>query len=78
MKVNELFGHGGNKRVPAKSICPKAQARLGEIQADDLDELWELRLTGKKRVWGTRTGHIFQVLWWDPHHTVCPAKLKHT
>jgi hypothetical protein len=27
MKINELFGKGGNKRVPAKNICPEAQAR---------------------------------------------------
>jgi hypothetical protein len=78
MTVGELFNRAGNKVIPATNICKEARDRLEEIQADDLDELWELRLTNKNRVWGSRTGHVYQVLWWDPDHTVCPAALRHT
>jgi hypothetical protein len=78
MTVGELFNRSGNKPIPATNICKEARDRLVEIQADDLDELWELRLTGKNRVWGTRSGHIYQVLWWDPDHTVCPSALRNT
>jgi hypothetical protein len=74
MSVGELFNRSGNKRIPATKICKNARDRLGEIQADDLDELWELRLTGKNRVWG----HVYHVLWWDPDHTVCPSTLRNT
>jgi hypothetical protein len=73
MTIGELFNRGGNKRIPAENICKDARDRLDEIQADDLDELWELRLTGKNRVWGSRSGHVYHVLWWDPEHTVCPS-----
>lgn len=78
MTVGELYNRAGNKPIPVDSICKLARERLEEIEADDLDELWELRLSGKERVWGARTGHIFYLLWWDPNHTVCPSLLRNT
>ncbi len=78
MKENELFGSGGRKHIPVIKCCVNARKRLVEIQQDDLDHLWELRLSGKERVWGTRQGHVFFPIWWDPGHTVCPSEKKHT
>lgn len=40
-----------NHRIPLSGLCPDAQARLGELGRDDLDELISLRVTGKQRVW---------------------------
>jgi hypothetical protein len=76
MRASELFGQGGNKLIPFANLCKLARKRLEEIELDDLDGLWELRLSGKRRVWGTRLEHIFYLIWWDPDHTVCPALKK--
>jgi hypothetical protein len=43
MTVGELYKRSGNKPIPIDSICKAARDRLQEIEADDLDELWELR-----------------------------------
>jgi len=45
---------------------------------DDAEELFEIRLSGKERVWGTMTGAVFNLLWWDPNHEVYEVKKKHT
>jgi hypothetical protein len=43
---------------------------LTEIDRDDLDHLWGIRLTGTERVWGMLDGAVFSLLWWDPDHLV--------
>ena len=35
-----------------------------------VDELFSLRLTGRKRLIGIRSGRHFKVLWYDPEHEV--------
>jgi hypothetical protein len=72
------FSGGGNKQVPVERLASAAQARLRQLNLDDLDELWELRLTNKERVWGRRVRHLFYPIWWDPDHEVCPSPLKNT
>lgn len=59
--------------APAKTI-----ARLEELQRDDVDGLVEFHPQGRPRVWGVRIGNVCHLLWWDPDHTVWPAKKKHT
>ena len=72
MTANEVFGPNvGHKRIPVESLRPDAQQRLQQIERDDVDELWELRLWGAPRLWGFRQGNVFHALWWDPDHTVC-------
>lgn len=48
------------------------------VDNDDLDQLFSLRLTVRKRVWGIKEGNIFWILWWDPEHEVCKSHKKHT
>ncbi len=52
--------------------------RLDEIERDDIDCLFEIRLDGTTRVWGARRGNVFHVLWWDPDHEVWPSRLRNT
>jgi hypothetical protein len=60
------------RNIPVRELNPEARARLEAIQQDDLDELWELRLgVGDWRIWGILDRSRFDVLWWDPDHTVC-------
>ena len=60
------------------NLCEKARERLLELNLDDLDDLFSLRLDGKKRVFCIRRPTYMRVLWWDPEHAVCPSKKKHT
>lgn len=63
--------------VEVSALIADARKRLADV-FPDADELWRLRLSGTMRVWGIRERRIFRVLWWDPHHVVCPSELKHT
>ncbi len=56
----------------------EARKRLREIGLDDVEQLFSLRLSGKKRVWGRCQQSVFQVLWWDPEHEVCPSTMRRT
>lgn len=67
-----------NHTIPIPELSKEAQSRLREIGNDDIDTLISLRLSGKRRVWGIRTGSTLSILWWDPEHRVCPSKKKHT
>jgi len=74
----DLVNSPHNKRIPVEHLSPDAQNRLIERRLDDQDDVWELRLGGRQRAWGYRVGDVMHLLWWDPEHEVCPAKLKNT
>lgn len=60
------------KPIPITQICREAQGRLPTIGLGDRSELWELRFGyGKWRAWGIVEGSTFNLVWWDPEHTVC-------
>lgn len=77
MRPGEVFGPK-HKLIPVAKLAGDAQKRLQEIELDDLDGLWELRLSGRGRIWGHRKEHVFYPVWWDPEHEVCPSTKKHT
>ena len=68
----------GSHFVSVNRIISDARKRLQERQLDDTDDLFSLRLKGMWRVWGIRDGDRLKILWWDPHHKVCPSEKKHT
>ncbi|HSX38101.1 MAG TPA: hypothetical protein VLE95_04640 [Chlamydiales bacterium] len=70
--------NNGSHFVNRSDLCPEAQKRLMQIKKDDLDQLFSLRITGRKRLWGIKEGNVLWLLWWDPEHTVCPSLKKHT
>jgi hypothetical protein len=55
-----------------------ARDRLAEIEHDEADTLFSLRLGGQPRIWGIRVGGALKIMWWDPNHEVYPAPKKHT
>lgn len=63
----------GSHNVETERLCSVAKGRLRDIRQDDVDEIFSLRLTGRKRIWGVRAGPILRILWWDPDHEVCPS-----
>jgi hypothetical protein len=64
--------------MPVDKICLDAQKRLQDINLDDLDVIYSLRVNGKKRIWGKRDNEILYIIWWDPKHTVKPVQKSHT
>lgn len=66
----------GSHLVAIEKLEAPAQKRLRELKRDDLDNLYSLRLTGKKRVWGVKNNNILRILWWDPEHQVCLSNFK--
>ncbi len=70
---SEIKREARNHPMPTHKIEPKAQARLTTIGYGDTGELNQLDIKGgqkKQRLWGIRQENIFQILWWDPNHTV--------
>jgi len=59
--------------VDIVKLVPNAQKRLQKIGKDDIDQLYSLRISGKKRIWGIKEGNLFWLLWWDPEHEVCES-----
>lgn len=76
--MGQLVSRYGNHKMEVADLDKEARDRLVEIDLDDLDELWSLRLSGRERVWGTITRNVFSLLWWDPEHTVYPVSKKYT
>ena len=70
---NEVSGkHKRNKSYTIDKICHEAQRRLGEIQLEDLDEIFRFRLASRQRLYGFRICEVFFILWWDPDHKIYP------
>lgn len=67
-----------NHTIARDDLSKEAQDRLAELELDDVDSLISLHLSGKERVFGIKTDVALTILWWDPDHTICPSKLKHT
>ncbi len=64
--------------IAIEKLSKEAQQRLSQIQLDDLDELYSIRLNGRGRVFCVHRPQYMRVLWFDPEHQVCPSTLKHT
>jgi len=64
--------HKKHHAQPLDSLCEEAQLRWIEIEREE-DELFRFRTGGKQRIWGFRTGHVFNVVWWDSEHKIYPV-----
>lgn len=67
-------GNGTNNHsIQVADIIKEARDRLNEI-AVYRDELFSLRLTGKKRLWGFRVHNILNIIWYDSNHEIYPTQ----
>src|SRR5207253_5179337 len=66
------------KQIDVERLCKAARDRLVVLGLDGEEVLWELRVSGTRRIWGMRQKATFRVLWWDPDHTVYPSIKKRT
>lgn len=65
-------------RISVDVLSKDAKQRLLQLKLDDYEDVLSIRLTGKRRVFGLQDGHACLLLWWDPHHKVCPSTKSHT
>lgn len=62
-------------------VSADAKKRLRELHIEDVESLFSLRIDAKMRVFGIpddKYAHVLRILWFDPHHGVCPSLKKHT
>ena len=69
---------GGSHVVEVSACSAEAQKRLRDMRREDIDGLYSLRITGRKRVIAVKLDHLLALLWWDPDHQVCPSTKKNT
>ena len=78
---NQTYGKEGkskNHPIEKSKLIKEAQDRLKELNQDDVDELYSLRLEGQLRVFGIREFNCLKILWIDINHEICPSLKKHT
>lgn len=65
--------------IPIESIISDAQERLTELKIDDIDNVFSFGLEGRLRVFGIiRETGVFEFLWYDKEHEICPSHKSHT
>lgn len=68
-----VHGRGGkskNHEIPVYQLVKEAKQRLRDLDLDERESLFSLRLSGKKRVWGIRNFNVLEILWIDPDHQI--------
>jgi hypothetical protein len=64
-------GRGGGTNhhsLELDALCKGAQQRLIELNLDDSDVVFSLRLSNTLRLYGIRDGRVLRLLWYDAHH----------
>lgn len=77
MRWSEIVGDE-NHDNDISGFSKSARKRLSKIHLEDIDSLFSLKISKKKRAYGIRDRHILKILWWDPEHTAYPTEKKHT
>lgn len=72
------LGNSGCHFIKVQHLSKPATDRLVQLKLDDIDQVYSLRITGGKRIICIHRNQYMRVLWYDPDHLVCPAKIKHT
>lgn len=62
-----------HKHQPTNSICNEAQRRWSELEFDQYEEMFKLRLGSTKRIWGIRIKSHFYMIWYEREHKICPV-----
>lgn len=79
MKWSEIEANYKRDHATDVSALHKdARSRLVALKLHDEETLFRFRLQGKVRIWGRKRGAVFELLWYDPEHEICPSSLAHT
>ncbi len=82
MSWNEL-PNKQHHSIDVSSLNKCAQDQLVNLQQEDIDQIFSLRLKGAHRLYGIKDGSVFKALWYDVDHgdnddCVCRSRKKHT
>lgn len=72
-----IKGDKNNHHVNVSSFIKEAQSRLLELKIIE-DELFSLRLSSRERLYGILKDGVYQIIWYDSEHKICPSHKKHT
>jgi hypothetical protein len=70
--ANTDSGHRMHHSMSADVIRDECQTRLLELEKVD-DDIYRFRLGNRRRLWGFRIVQVFELLWYDPLHSVYPT-----
>ena len=59
--------------IDKERLISVAQERLERMKLDDIEQVFSLRLSGKKRIFGILENNVFKILWFDMEHEICPS-----
>lgn len=67
--------HGNNNHFESiSSLIPEAQKRWKELNLEEYDSVFSLRLSGKQRLYGILIDGTFKIVWFDPVHEIYKTK----
>lgn len=66
-----------NHLVSVQKLCKEAQSRLSSLEIYT-DELVQLRVGSKKRIFGIVEDGVVSIIWFDLNHEVYPVEKPHT
>ena len=66
-----------NHLVSVQKLCKEAQSRLSSLEIYT-DELVQLRVGSKKRIFGIVEDGVVSLIWFDLNHEVYPVEKPHT
>jgi hypothetical protein len=80
IKQNEKNNHFVDTKGISKYYKDRLKILVGDGLNDSIypEDLFSLRLSGIKRIYGLPAGKFFYVIWFDPEHEVYPSVKKHT
>lgn len=68
--------HNGSHNIAVESLTERdPQKKLNDA---GYDEVFSLRLTGRKRIFGILQNGVLDILWYDKEHEICKSNKKHT
>jgi len=79
LKQTHDKGKSSNHFISIDEMVKRAQNRLFELNLNQyFDNIFSLRLNNTERLFGILTDGIFNILWYDSNHQICPSTKKHT
>jgi hypothetical protein len=65
--------------LSAHKLSAAARQAIADAKLDaEIDQLFQVGVSGKQRIIGLRYESEFHVVWWDPQHEFCPSKKRNT
>jgi len=64
-----------NHHIDVNHLVREAQKRLEALKIYE-DQLFSLRLDGTTRLFGILQDGVFNIIWYDSNHEICPSQKK--